>query len=649
MQTPSTPPWLRYGAVIPVLAAVLLFRWLFLGSELPFLLLWPAIMFVAWYGGLGPGLLTTFLAALTTAYLAVMPPHWFTFSKPADWLGLALFVLLGSAISFLTEWLHRARRQVEAHAGELFRQREQFRVTLTGIGDGVIATDAEERVTFLNDMAQLLTGWKADEAVGQPLERVFVIVHEQTRRPVENPVRMALRTGRIAALANQTVLVARSGTAIPIDDSAAPLRDEHGEIRGAVLAFHDVTERRQLEQELRLRAEKLALADRRKDEFLAVLGHELRNPLAPIRTAVQLLGLPEAPEPDRQWARQVIARQVGQLTRLVDDLLDVSRISQGKVQLRRGPVELAEVVGRAVETSRPLLEARKHRLTKLLPAEPVWVEADQARLTQVIANLLNNAAKYTAEGGHVWLTAERRGAEAVIRVRDDGIGMAPEVLPHVFDLFAQADEAVDRAEGGLGIGLTLVKRLVELHGGTVEANSAGPGSGSEFVVRLPAGQPPPPTPAETAPGQAAAPPGRRILVVDDNQDTAQTLALLLQLQGHETRAAYDGAAALETARGFRPDVVLLDLGLPRMDGYEVARRLRSQPGAAPLFLVALTGWGQAEDRRRTREAGFDCHLVKPVDAAELQNLLAARPETGRQDGNGIPVRAAGVGQPRGTP
>jgi CheY-like chemotaxis protein len=317
-------------------------------------------------------------------------------------------------------------------------------------------------------------------------------------------------------------------------------------------------------------------------------------------------------------------RQLAALVRLVDDLLDVSRITRGKVQLRPEPVELAEVVARAVETSTPLIQSRRHELKVSLPPGPVRLTADPTRLAQVLANLLNNAAKYTEEGGRIRLTAERQGGDAVVRVRDTGIGIPADVLPRVFELFAQADRSLDRAQGGLGIGLTLVKSLVEMHGGGVQARSEGLGRGSEFVVRLP------------APAIAAAPepkggrkptevgwPRRRILVVDDNVDSTNALAkMLTRLYSQEVRVAHDGPEALAAAGEFRPEIVLLDIGLPGMDGYEVARRLRSRPKAEGLLLVALTGWGQESDRDRAREAGFDRHLVKPVDPETLRDLLS---------------------------
>jgi signal transduction histidine kinase/methanogenic corrinoid protein MtbC1/ActR/RegA family two-component response regulator len=378
--------------------------------------------------------------------------------------------------------------------------------------------------------------------------------------------------------------------------------------------------------------ERLAEADRRKDEFLAMLAHELRNPLAPLRNAVHLLRQPGVDRPLIDRTREMMGRQVQQLGRLVDDLLDLSRIARGKMQLRKEWVDLGQVARRAAEASRPLVEARRHELILALPDAPVRLLADPTRLEQVLTNLLNNAARYTPDGGRVWLTATTEGGEAVVRVRDTGIGIPPEMLSGIFGLFAQVERQQERAEGGLGIGLSLVKSLTEMHGGSVEAHSEGPGRGSEFVVRwpLPAEQTPEGAraPAEEAPGAERA---VRILLVDDNVDAAESLAMLLRLLGHEVAVAHDGPAALREADAQRPEVVLLDIGMPRMDGYEVARRLRERPGPGQAVLVALTGWGQEEDRRRSREAGFDHHLVKPVELSALQKLLA---QVQPQDGGG---------------
>jgi signal transduction histidine kinase/ActR/RegA family two-component response regulator len=388
----------------------------------------------------------------------------------------------------------------------------------------------------------------------------------------------------------------------------------------SVLADRLRRTRRQVER----RSEELAEAHRRKDEFLAMLGHELRNPLAPIKNAARLLRLRGTADEQVGWAGRVIERQAAQMARLLDDLLDVSRISRGKITLRRQQIELAEVVERAVESSRPLIEDRRHELVESLPPGPVWLEADPVRLAQVIANLLNNSAKYTEDGGRITLSAVTEAGELVLRVRDTGVGIAPEMLPHVFEMFTQADRSSERSQGGLGLGLTLVKRLVEMHGGSVEAKSDGTGRGSEFVVRLPVIVPLPVQGAEVSKSgeQAATNTKFRILVVDDNRDAAEGLSLLLQMRGHDVRIAFDGLAGLEEARLFRPDVALLDIGMPKLSGCELARRIRGEAWGEGTVLIALTGWGQEGDRRRSAEAGFDHHVVKPVDPDTLQELFS---------------------------
>lgn len=394
-------------------------------------------------------------------------------------LSASLTALIGVVLLGIVWYLsHRNLRVRQQAAEELARQREWLRVTFASIGDAVIATDTEGRITYLNTVAASLTGWTAKEAVGQPLAGVFRIVNEQTRNSVESPVARALREGVIVGLGNHTVLIGKDGAQQPIDDSAAPIRDEQGRVIGCVLIFRDITARKKAEEMLRE-------ADRRKDEFLATLSHELRNHLAPLRNSLEILRHAGGNAALIQEARSIMERQAGQLVRLVDDLLDISRISRGKLQLRKEQVELADVIRTAIETARPLIKASAHELTVTIPPQPIPVQADSARLTQVFTNLLTNAAKYTEKAGHIRLTAERHNGEAVVSVRDSGIGIAAEHLPGLFKMFAQAAPALERAQGGLGIGLSLVKGLVELHGGHIEAKSDGPGKGSEFIVRLP--------------------------------------------------------------------------------------------------------------------------------------------------------------------
>jgi PAS domain S-box-containing protein len=633
------------------------------------------------------------------------------------------------------------RKSVE---GRLRDERERFRTTLASIGDGVITTDTEGKVTFLNPVAESLTGWSQEGACGAPLATVFDIIQEGTRRPAESPVAQALREGRVVGLANHTVLLAKDGTERPIDDSAAPIRDSQGGVLGVVLVFRDVTERRRAEQELRQaerrfkavfnqqfqfmailaldgavleandtcfratnvergrvlgrplwetpwwdrlpamqgrwkrilqeaalgggpvagevdysqadgstrqadvvmtalkddtgrvtnlivegrdttqrrrQAAALREADRRKDEFLATLAHELRNPLAPLRTGLHVLRLADE---RAVWeeAREMMERQLGQMVRLVDDLLDISRISRNKLELRKARIGLAAVIENAVETARPLIESKGHTLSVALPPEPVFLDADLTRLAQVFWNLLNNSAKYTDPGGRIELAARSEGSEVVVAVRDTGIGIPAEALPGLFTMFSQVDHSLERSQGGLGIGLALVKGLVEMHGGTVAAHSAGVGRGSEFVVRLPLSKEEGQAEDQPAGEASAGPSRRRILIVDDNRDGAASLGMMLSLMGHDTRTAHDGLEAVELAEAFRPDMVLLDLGLPKLNGFDACRRIREQPWGQGIFIVAVTGWGQEDDRRRSQEAGFDRHLVKPVEVAALEKLLA---------------------------
>jgi signal transduction histidine kinase/DNA-binding NarL/FixJ family response regulator len=378
---------------------------------------------------------------------------------------------------------------------------------------------------------------------------------------------------------------------------------------------------RQIEELTSQQAE-LRLINQLKDQFLAVLAHELRNPLAPIANALDILKQPGIGAPTAAEARDVADRQLKHLTRLVDDLLDVSRIMRGKIELRKENVELAAIVARAVETARPLIDGARHQLTVSLPDEPVWLEADLVRLAQAIGNLLCNAAKYTEPGGAISLTATCDTGEVAIRVCDSGIGIAPEVMPRLFEMFMQVAPGASRSQGGLGIGLTLVKNLISMHGGTVEARSDGLGKGSEFLIRLPTALAPLQSEEPLSTIDAGLPVGRKVLVVDDNADAAQSLAVLLRLRGHEVQVALGGAEALQMVNVNLPELVFLDIGMPDIDGYEVARRLRSQFNSE-LTLVALTGWGTEQDRRRSREAGFDHHLTKPVDLAAVEAVIAA--------------------------
>jgi len=764
-----------------------------------------------------------------------------------------------------------ARRIAEQYAHLIEEQREQLEVTLHSIGDGVITTDAEGKITRLNRVAEELTGWKSQEAAGQPIERVFRIINEFSREKAENPTEKVLREGRIIGLANHTALIAKDGPERPIADSAAPIKDDQGQTLGVVLVFRDAAEQRKAEEAARTNREILRLvhqigkighwewnsqtdennwspeiealyglspggfeggyagwaklihpddrpaaeegvrrametgeyftefrvvwpdgsihwlearahvfkdehgkpvrmmgvnmdvtyrkqqeealrgseqrwrtmaeslpnlvwtdlpdgqcdwlssqwgmytgipeqellglrwldtvihpddrertltcwqaacadqgnydleyrirrydgqyhwfktrgvpvrddrgkivywfgtctdiedvkrleaalrdADRRKDEFLATLAHELRNPLAPIRNSVELLRHAGDNAALIQTVHSMMERQIGHMVRLVDDLMDISRITRGKLHLHKERVELSSVVQSAVEEARPLIEAQAHQLSIMLPTQPTYLEADPVRLAQVFSNLLGNAAKYTEKAGHIWLTAELLDGQVVVSVRDTGIGIDAGHLPHIFEMFSQAAPALDRSQGGLGVGLALVRGLVTLHDGTIEAYSQGPGAGSEFVVRLPV--------VDSLNQRATEGTVRvddkcrsgsrcRILVIDDNADSATSLAMLLQKMGHEVQTAHDGLEAVQAAAAFRPRVVLLDIGLPKMNGYEAAKRMREQPRDEKITIIAMTGWGQEKDVQMALESGFDYHLTKPVEPAALTKLL----------------------------
>lgn len=727
-----------------VVLAILL-RWLLdpiLGSQLVLTTLFGAVALAGWFGGIGPGILAMIVGYATSDYLFIAPRGQVGIATLPQFIGLLLYLASCALTIAFGESMRKGRRLAEAFAAELMRQREQLQVTLASIGDAVIATDRDGRITFMNAIAERLTGWVEKDAGGQRLETVFRIIHERTREPVENPAIKALRLGHPVALANHTVLVAKDGAQVAIDDSAAPIQDRNSGVFGAILVFRDVSERRRQEivkhqlaaivesshdaiighaldgtitswnraaellygysagemigtkkavllppdrtDELVNALEKLkrgaavpsyetfrrrkdgglievlitaspildeygevvgaatigrditvrksaeaALreANRRKDEFLAILAHELRNPLAPLSNNLYIASRSSTDEEMRKHAFIMMERQLRQLVRLVDDLLDVSRISQGKLQLRLEIVDLRSVIQNAMETTRQLMERSEHRLEVRMPESPVYVRGDFVRLSQVFSNLLNNAAKYTADGGRIDLAMSVSGLIVCIELTDSGVGIPQHALSAIFDIFTQVDDALTRQSGGLGIGLWLVRTLVELHGGSVEARSAGMLQGSTFAVRLPISDLPPAESADRI--DATVPPvvKRRVLVVDDNADSADSLALVLRLKGHDVYVANDGERAVEQAIELRPDVILLDIGLPKLDGYRVASRIRADLGSK-VVLIAITGWGRPEDRDRAREAGFNHHLTKPIDPDNLDHLFAGEPMRG---------------------
>jgi signal transduction histidine kinase/CheY-like chemotaxis protein len=446
--------------------------------------------------------------------------------------------------------------------------------------------------------------------VGQPIDLIIPSEHRQEERQILERLRQGGRVDHF-----ETVRVAKDGRRLDISLTISPVRDETGRVTGASKVGRDISERKRVEAALRD-------ADRRKDEFLATLAHELRNPLAPIRHSLEILVRSDGDLRLFRHATDILSRQLTHLIRLVDDLLDVSRITRDKLQLRKTRVELASIITHALEASKPTADRNLQTIDISLPDRPIPLDADPVRLTQVFSNLFNNACQYTGPGGRVWLTAEQQGSEAVVIIRDSGIGLPADQLDGIFEMFAQVDDDSERQRRGLGIGLTLVRRLVQLHGGTVTARSEGRGLGSEFEVRLPVLESYI-EPEEVPRHQPADTIARRILVVDDNRDSADSIATLLQMSGHRTFSVHDGIAAVEAAERLRPDVVLLDVGLPRISGIEACRRIRSHAWGKSMVVVALTGWGQECDRRNTKDAGFDAHLVKPVDYSELLQLLSA--------------------------
>lgn len=861
-----------YVSGLVALTAVVFLRWLLdplLGDVLPFVTVFGAVAATVWLGGYRPAIVVTILGYLACHYLFIQPRGHFDLGNPANIVGLIAY-LFTCALIIASGEATRVAHMRARHQSELFR------VTLQSIGDAVITTDTDGRVTYVNKVAEGLTGWLEQDALGQPLGNVFQIIDESTGQPVESPAARALREGVVVGLANPTALVQKDGNKLPIDDSAAPIRDEDGNVSGCILIFRnvtaqrdldreknsqllaarllaaivessndaiisksldgiiqswnaaaerlfgfrseeavgkhislvipperlaeedqiiaslksgrrvehfeterrrsddqrilvsltispikdasgkvvgaskivrditerklveaerqkfvtlvesstdfigicdlngvplfvnhaglemvgldsieqaagtpvadfffpedqerilneffpsvmetghgeievrfrhfktgearwmaykvltltdsdgkptafatvsqDVTERKRLADDLIRLAADLSEADRRKNEFIATLAHELRNPLAPVSNMLEVMKHAEDDRETLRRARDTMERQLGQMVRLVDDLLDLNRISRDRLELRPSDVELSSVIQQAIEVARPLIDSAGHHLLVDLPEEPIYLHADPARLAQVFGNLLNNSARYTEPGGNIQLSARLVNDQVLVTVKDNGVGIPQDKLESIFDMFTQVYRSPESAQGGLGIGLTLVKRLVEMHGGAVDAKSAGEGKGSEFVVSLPvlSETQRPAASASSAGSESTA--THRILIVDDNRDNAESLAMLLGITGNETYIAHDGIEAIEAAEEHRPEVVLLDIGLPRLSGHDVCRHLRAQAWGRDIVVIALTGWGQEEDRRKSQEAGFDGHLVKPVDYDELLELLSS--------------------------
>ncbi len=750
------PPVLRYGSAVAAVGLATGLRITLgpmLGDLFPFATLFLAILAVAWFAGRGPALLSTALGAFAVFFFLLPPQN----IGSVPWLqtqaGVALYLLVGVGIALLGGGMRSAKRRAERETEEvnrdLGRELDKFRSLFDVIPVAIaIADDPECRNVWGNAAMSRLHGLQpgANMSLTAPdgVPPALKIYQDGRELAInEYPLRIAVATGRTVRDVEQEIVVP-DGRRLTFLQSAAPLRDEQGRIRGGLLAGVDITSLQQTQKALReaelrwrtlaetlpqlvwtdlpngecdwlssqwgkytgipenqllglrwldavvhpddrertlscwtaacrdeadydlefrirrfdgeyrwfktrgvpirdergrivywfgtctdiqdrkLAEQELREADRRKNEFLATLAHELRNPLAPIRTALHLLGHSDGDPEQREAERALAERQVVHLARLIDDLMDVARISRGKFELRKEAVDLIRVLNQAVETARPFILERKHHLTVALPAEPVWLDGDPTRLEQIFWNLLNNAAKYTEPGGRITLALERTESAVSVRVRDTGIGIAPEMASKVFDMFAQAEHRPALAQGGLGIGLNLVKTLVAMHGGSISLHSDGPGKGTEFVVTLPVSvRVPSAGPFEERPAPSATiPPRRRVLVVDDNTDAATSLARLLKrLWAQDVQVAHSGPDALALADSFHPEVVLLDIGLPGMTGYEVAQSLRRREPNGRTLIVALTGWGQDEDRRRSAESGIDLHLVKPVDPETLRELL----------------------------
>jgi PAS domain S-box-containing protein len=498
------------------------------------------------------------------------------------------------------------------HEQRLRTSEERFRLLVEGVRDyAIFMLDPEGRVVSWNAGAERIKGYRPEEIIGQHFS-VFYPPEALERGWPDYEMQVARREGRFE---DEGWRVRKDKSLFWANVLITALYGDDGTLRGYSKVTRDLTERKHVEA--------LEEGRRQMSEFLAMLGHELRNPLAPIRNAVHVMARKKLDPTASEWCREVIDRQVSQLARLVDDLLDVTRITSGKIVVHREAMDLNLAVERAVESSRPVLDARRHTLRLSLSATPVTVDGDMVRLSQAVLNLLNNAAKYTPEGGVVSCSVKRENGHGVVRVRDNGIGIPRDLLPKIFELFVQGDRSLDRSEGGLGVGLTLVDRLVRLHGGTVHAESAGPGMGSEFIVRLPIAR-------HAAGGDAASPrasfedaePGRRVLVVEDNRDAADTLGAAVRSWGHHVEVVYDGMSAVRIAAEFHPDVALLDIGLPGLNGYEVAARLKETFGDEDILLIAVSGYAQEEDVQRSTSAGIAHHFAKPVDLELLRRLLA---------------------------
>ncbi len=623
-KSPMSGYFVAIAATIVVLSVRLLLSSL-LGDTAYFFPFVIAVTLSAWYGGLKPGLLSTFLGAFSAIYFFVPPFYTLQIADARIGTSLVFFIIACVTISLVCQALHKALRTLELseakalqHVKDIERRDDALR-------------DAQDQLHLITDtMSALVTrctrdlkySWVSkpyadwlhlsrDEVVGASIEDVIGAEAFKILLPYYQSA-LNGETIRLEMEVNYRTIGPRWVNTVYTPTFAA---DDNPD--GWVGVVVDIDAQKRSEEALRV-------TDRRKDTFLAVLAHELRNPLAPMRNSLELLKRANFNPALNEQARLIMGRQLSHMVRLVDDLLDLSRINTDKLELQRQPVALEEIVSQAVETVRPLIADAGHELSIDLPREPLQLNADVIRLSQAFSNLLNNACKYTDPGGRISLTAARKDGRVEVAIRDNGIGIPADLSPKIFEMFTQASQNIERQHGGLGIGLALVKRLVEMHEGEVSAGANPNGPGSEFRVTLPliAASKNDKTASSTISSTSDAP--LRVLVVDDNHDSAETLSLLLQMLNHDVTSAHDGEEALQMANELEPDVVLLDIGLPKMDGYEVARRIRREPWGGGAMLVAITGWGQAEDKDLSRQAGFDHHLVKPVDPDALLKLVHSR-------------------------
>ena len=583
----------------------------------------------AWYLGRGPGLLIAILFELTLDYFSTAP---FT--------AKSLIIVFNRLLLFVSLVLFASsRRKAER---QLRQQGELLQVTLASIGDAVIATDLVGKVTFINPTAAALTGWKMSEATGKPFDEVFNIINEDSGEHLETPFAIVEREGNVVGLANHTVLIARDGHRIPIEDSGAPIKDVDGKMIGVIVVFHDTTERRRAEQEREalLRSEQEArreaeAADRLKDEFLATVSHELRTPLSAILGWSAMLNLGDIDPETQANALKVIERNARSQASIIDDILDVSRIITGKLNIEQRTVDLASIIHSAVDTLHPAATAKGIKLTVAVEPTPGLVVGDPARLQQIVWNLVSNAIKFTPAEGRISVRLAQRDSHLELGVADTGIGISTPFLPHVFERFRQADSSTTRSHGGLGLGLAIVRHLVELQGGSVEAQSEGVGKGSLFKVRLPIATTtdlPLKTDAPAVATPETADPrilefdlrGLRVLVVDDELDTLEIVSLLLRRYGAVVRTSLSSGDALEVFKEWKPNVLISDLGMPEEDGYTLISKVRALPsdagGETPA--LALTAYAREEDQLRTRSAGYEMHVKKPVEPYTLAEAVA---------------------------